>query len=80
MAFEFTLNTDSKKLTDVKAVENASFANVASLSLLSEYIMDYKDAGISSPGKLFLKDQLGLTGKEVSFASMEPNTQSPFEF
>lgn len=78
MALEFTLNKDSKKLENEKNTKNVTFADMDAFSNIEKYVMDCKDANLTSNSKLFLKEILSLSSMEVSFAHMEPNVKGPF--
>lgn len=65
-------------ICDQKQGKNYSALNIGALGCLQNYI--YNPARIPGefPGKLFLRDQLNLTGMEISFNSMAPGGAMPF--
>lgn len=78
MAFEVLLSDKSKKPEHQAEAANVSFADLGSFDGIKDYIMECPDAKLTMNSKLFLKDLLKLTGMEMSFGYMEPDTVGPF--
>lgn len=78
MAFNFNLSDNSKKLEKLEKSHNAGFADIGSFDAVSGYEMECRDANLTSPSKLFLKDILGLTGCEISVNKMTAGSKAPF--
>ena len=78
MAFEVLLSDKSKKPEHQAEAANVSFADLGSFDGIKDYIMECPDAKLTMNSKLFLKDLLKLTGLEMSFGYMEPDTVGPF--
>ncbi len=62
--------------TIVKEGTNYAQVETGPASAWPNYKVTLPDGELS--GKLFLKDQLGLTGCEISFNAMEPGAEMPF--
>lgn len=78
MDLSFKLSDNSKKLEKLVKDTNASFADIGSFDGIGSYEMECKDAKLSCPSKLFLKDILGLTGCEISVNKMTAGSKAPF--
>mgnify|MGYP002671882017 FL=1 len=78
MDLSFKLSDNSKKLENFVKDTNATFADIGSFSDIGSYEMECKDAKLSCPSKLFLKDLLGLTGCEISVNKMAAGSKAPF--
>lgn len=78
MDLSFKLSDNSKKLEKLVLDTNASFADIGSFDAISSYEMECKDAKLTCPSKLFLKDILGLTGCEISVNKMTAGSKAPF--
>ena len=78
MDLSFKLSDNSKKLENFVKDTNATFADIGSFSDIGSYEMECKDAKLSCPSKLFLKDLLGLTGCEISVNMMTAGSKAPF--
>lgn len=60
-----------KTLNDYSIIELGAFSN------LSENVFQ-PNPDFKIEGKIFTKEQLGLTSSEISFNTMQPNTAIPF--
>lgn len=78
MDLSFKLSGNSKKLEKLVKDTNASFADIGSFDSIGSYEMECKDAKLTCPSKLFLKDLLGLTGCEISVNKMVAGSKAPF--
>ena len=78
MDLSFKLSDNSKKLEKLVKDTNASFADIGSFDSIGSYEMECKDAKLTCPSKLFLKDILGLTGCEISVNKMTAGSKAPF--
>src|SRR4051812_32216919 len=58
--------------------ENFALARIGSASELSRYGIRHPLVGGTIPGKLFLKEILGLTAMKISFGMIPPQTSLPF--
>jgi len=61
-----------------KTGENFTAAHLGDLSALHGAVVEHPAIKGGAPGKLFLKDILGLTGMEVSLNVLSPDSQVPF--
>ncbi len=64
--------------TAIKNGTNYSMGHFGELKGLGQYLYKPKNIPGEFPGKLFLKQQLNLTGMEVSVNSMPPGSSIPF--
>ena len=78
MNTSFTLATQSKKVEGLEKLNNAVVGAFGAFDGMKDYVMECKDINLVSPGKLFLKDILGLTGSEISVTTMGANAVAPF--
>lgn len=78
MDLSFKLSDNSKKLENFVKDTNAAFADIGSFDGIGSYEMECKDAKLTCPSKLFLKDLLGLTGCEISVNKMAAGSKAPF--
>lgn len=65
-------------ICDQKQGNNYSALNIGALARVGNYIYTPERIPGEFPGKLFLRDQLNLTGMEISFNSMAPGGAMPF--
>ncbi|MEM6821106.1 MAG: cupin domain-containing protein [Verrucomicrobiota bacterium] len=63
--------------TQIETYPNATAFHAGPWSELNQYVADIPLAG-SLPGKLWLKEHLGLSGMEISFGAMPPGVSIPF--
>ena len=78
MDLSFNLSDNSKKLENFVKDTNATFADIGAFSDIGSYEMECRDAKLTCPSKLFLKDLLGLTGCELSVNKMAAGSKAPF--
>ncbi len=78
MAFETVISKNSKKVDNQVEDTNAAFSDIGSFAQIKDYIMECPDAKLTMPSKLFIKDLLKLTGMEMSFGYIKPDTAGAF--
>lgn len=65
-------------ITEKRNGENFSALNIGALAGIKNYVYDPARIPGTFPGKLFLKDELQLSGMEISFNSLAPESGMPF--
>lgn len=65
-------------ITEKRSGENFSALNIGALNSIKNYVYDPAKIPGTFPGKLFLKDELQLSGMEISFNSLAPQAGMPF--
>lgn len=65
-------------ICDQKQGTNYSALNIGPLNKVKNYIYNPANIPGEFPGKLFLRDELNLSGMEISFNSMAPGRAMPF--
>ncbi len=68
----------AKQLIDKVEGQNFTVAHIGKLADLDEYIFKHPILPGEYSGKLFLKNELKLTGMEVSINKLPPGSQMPF--
>ena len=66
MDLSFKLSDNSKKLEKLVKDTNASFADIGSFDGIGSYEMECKNAKLTCPSKLFLKDILYINFRLLS--------------
>ena len=59
-------------------MQNHNHTNIGELTNLDQYVFDPENSPVRLESKLFLKEQLGLTGMEASLNKDAPGTGIPF--
>jgi mannose-6-phosphate isomerase-like protein (cupin superfamily) len=62
----------------VRTGENFAVADMGPFSELRQFSFEFPESPLRMEGKLFLKQLLALTGSEISFNNLPPNTSVPF--
>ncbi len=64
-----------KKIEKISADRNYTSVNIGNIDDIKNYSMIHPNLGTEIKGKVFLKEQTGATGTEISFNSIPPHSE-----